>query len=426
MTNVSTFSAVNPQNPNLSSVQPSTLSADIEMLPVGMTSEDGAPSRGVLYWKRGTRPKVGVHLMHPRVDHSTNYNIFPLVDAGYMVLGRSSRWPGNDCATIYEKLLVDVAAGIKLLQERGCHKVVLLGNSGGGSLAAYYQAQARKRSGRETHAGAGDEYDLNRFDLPPAHGVILIAAHVGQGNIMARMIDPSVIDENDPEAVDPSLDMYDPANGFREPPSSSSYDPKFLSRYESAQLDRIRRLDAIALGHLRRAREAAQLLPVVSAEYKRSVLRRAAAGHYMIIHRTTADPAYVDPSIGPSDRVVGSIFGPRPDLENYNENGFGRYLTPAAWLSSWSPNYSRSGTKKNLSEVQEPLLIINYAADQLVRSGDMEDIIKEAGGTDKTLHVVRHTDHYGYSITDGVVRTGQRSAEATRVTREWMQKRFQV
>src|ERR1700730_14124011 len=121
----------------------SQVDADIEFEPVGLVAQDGGGSRGLMYRRRGTRPVVGVHLMHPRTDQSQNYSVLPLVRAGCLVLGRAGRWVNNDVATEHERLVYDMAAGVGLLKERGCEQVVLLGNSGGGTLAALYQWQAQ-------------------------------------------------------------------------------------------------------------------------------------------------------------------------------------------------------------------------------------------------------------------------------------------
>lgn len=56
-------------------VQLKDLPSTFEREPLTFLSEDGAASRGVLYKKAGTKPTVGVHVMHPRTDQSQNYNI---------------------------------------------------------------------------------------------------------------------------------------------------------------------------------------------------------------------------------------------------------------------------------------------------------------------------------------------------------------
>src|SRR5277367_5134977 len=207
----------NVQNPTTANFLLSEVPQDIEYVPVGITTADGARTKGLFYHRKGSKPKVGVHIMHPRTDQSQNYNILPLAAAGYGVLGRASRWPNNDVATVHELLLLDIAAGVKYLrEERGCESVVLLGNSGGASLAAFYQAQATAAPGtRLTHTPAGDPLDLNQYDLPPADAIVIVGGHVGQGRLLGKMIDAAVVDENDPLVSDSSLDIYDPANGFR-------------------------------------------------------------------------------------------------------------------------------------------------------------------------------------------------------------------
>ena len=196
--------------------------------------------------------------MHPRTDQSRNYLIPPLVERGFMVLGRAGRWVNNDIATEHERLLADVAAGVSLLRERGCEQVVLVGNSGGGSLGAFYQAQATRPEGqRLTTTAAGAPFDLNALDLPPADGLALVGAHLGEGACLMKWLDPSLTDEDDWSSLDSSLDMYDPDNGFTTPPGQSKYSAEFLDRFRAGQEARAMRLDERARAMLRTAAEAA-------------------------------------------------------------------------------------------------------------------------------------------------------------------------
>src|SRR6266702_1871082 len=132
---------------------------------VRLPTEDRAETRGELHTKGGE--STVICLMHPRADMSRHYLTPYLLDAGYAVFGQESRWPNNDVACIHEMLLVDIAASLKFLKERGYQKVVFIGNSGGGSLYSFYQAQAvTEPPARLKQTAAGDAYDLNRFHMP--------------------------------------------------------------------------------------------------------------------------------------------------------------------------------------------------------------------------------------------------------------------
>lgn len=393
---------------------------------VPLVAEDRGESKGVLYTKGGE--KTVVCLMHPRGDMSRHYAIPYLVEAGYAAFGQEGRWPSNDIACIHEMLLPDIAAGITFLKEqRGFQRVVFIGNSGGGSLYSFYQAQAATTApGRLAHTPAGDPYDLNRFQLPVGDGLVILAAHLGEGKFLQNAIDPSVTDENDPLSCDPSLDMYNPANGFREPPEPSRYSQEFVQRYRAAQTARVARIDAIARRFVEEQRYFQELIRQpefdgLPLERRSFISRRALAGRYMEIHRTEANLTYCDSSINPSSRDIGSLWSPRPDLFNYMEAGFGKYQTPRAWLSTWSGLSSRAAVLENLPQITIPTLVVNYTGDHAIYPQESEAIYQHSPAADKQLAHV-DADHFGYPLASKPNQGGRDGA--MQVIVPWLRERF--
>jgi pimeloyl-ACP methyl ester carboxylesterase len=402
--------------------------ADGEAEALQLVAEDGVPSPAMYYWRRGTRPKTAIHLMHPRGDFSRHYTAPGLLQAGYGVLCQNSRYGVNfDVFTVHELLLLDIAAGVRYLQDvRGVQQVVQLGNSGGGSLFGFYQAQASTPPpGRLTHTPAGTPVDLNRYTLPPVDGFISLAAHRGQGKVLMGCIDPSVTDEADPLSVDPALDMYNPANGFRAFPTSSTYSPAFLERYRAAQQQRVARLDALARQSIaEKAMYRAQHTASASDDDPARSFweRRAHVGRIMVIYRTLANPAFCDLSLDPSDRELGSIFHPRPDIGNYTAQGLARMQTPEAWLSTWSGLSSYASLVDNIAHIAVPILVLQASADCDIYYADAQAIFTAAAAPDKMLVTIDGATHWLMPRRDW---QGEHPrARLQRVLHDWLDERF--
>lgn len=398
--------------------------ASYEIVP--LTAEDKGESKGVLFTKGGE--KTVVCLMHPRADMTRHYAIPYLLEAGYAAFGQEGRWPSNDIACIHEMLIPDIAAGIKFLKEqRGFQQVVFIGNSGGGSLYTFYQAQAvTAPPGRLKDTPAGDPYDLNRFTLTPGDGMVILAAHLGEGKFLERALDPSVTDENDPLSCDPALDMYNPANGFREPLTPSKYSQDFIQRYRAAQTARVARIDAIAQRYVQEQRYFQELIrqpefDKLSFERRSFISRRALVGRYMEIHRTEANLTYADQSLCPSSRDYGSLWSPRPDLFNYLEAGFGKYQTPRAWLSTWSGLSSRAAVLDNIPKITIPTLVVNYTGDHAIYPEESEAIYQQSPAKDKQFAQV-DADHFGYPLPSQPNQGGRDAS--MKLICQWLRDRF--
>ena len=377
--------------------------------PLRLETPDRAVAHGWLY-ARGGEDTV-VCLMHPRANFSRHYLVPGLVEAGFAVLCINSRWLNDDSTLIHERVLLDAAAGVAAARAR-YERVVLCGNSGGGSLFTFYLAQALAPSGgRLRELASGDPFDLNAFELPAADAMVYLAAHPGEGHYLLHAIDASVVDDADPVSCDPALDLYDPRNGFAAPPAETRYGAEFLATYRAAQRARIARLDAEAQRRVARRRAArARWRATGSPEDRRLSL----ATDFLLVYRTDADPRFVDLSLDPSRRGYGSLWGLRPDWINYGAVGFGRIAAPEAWLSTWSGLSSRAEIARTGAGMTLPALLVAYDADNAIFPSDQE-LIARSLATRELTRVEVPGDHYGFPAETG--REG-----ATAAIAEWLRR----
>jgi pimeloyl-ACP methyl ester carboxylesterase len=344
---------------------------------VRLVSPDGALVRGVLWTPPvGTPWKSAVILSHPRGDFSVHYACPLLAAAGYAVLGFGTRYMNNDTDCLHEACITDVQTAHDEMVRRGAEAVVLLGNSGGGSLMAMANAEL----------GIGD-------------GWVGMAAHPGEGVFMLQVIDPSVIDEADPFSTEPALDMYHPDNGWRPWPEACSYDSAWVERYRAAQVDRVARIDAVAKESIAASAAVVPDLKVTDKSADpagwRELRRRAVFTNYLTTYRTLADPAYLDLSIDPDDRAMGSLFAfPDPFDANYGRGGLARTMTARGWLSTWSGLSSGAKLADTMPQVKVPTLLIHPTADTEIRVWQAKEIVDAAGADDVTYIEMKGALHY--------------------------------
>jgi pimeloyl-ACP methyl ester carboxylesterase len=314
-------------------------------------------------------------LMHPASNLMSHYLIDSLVERGMAVLALNSRYCGGDQTLIMENVIQDLGAGVKFLRERGFGRVVLLGNSGGAALTAFYQAQAEAITLADTPAG--DPVDLSPEQLPPADAIVLLAGHPGRSRLMATYIDAAATDEADPDASDPSLDIYAEA-----PPFS----PDFVARVRKGQLARSEMITHRALARLRE-------------------LRGTPGGprdEAFVVHRTYADPRFVDLQLDPNDRALGGNRGETPQQANRSANNLGRFTTLTSWLSQWSM-LSRADGPDNLARTTVPVLQLEYTADAGVFPSDVARW-SAAGAGRVENHRIVGAAHYLYRQPEQLAR----------------------
>ena len=303
---------------------------------------------------------------HYNVDFSEHYLAEFMAARGYGFLGWNTRFRGNESFFLLEHALIDLGVGVRWLKETaGVENIVILGNSGGGSLMAAYQSQAK---GVTMHATPGLKLPQALNGLDAANFYISLCAHQGRPEVLTDWFDPAVTDEGDPMSVDPDLDMYNPVNG-------PSYSDEFIQRYRQAQTARNHRI----------------------TEWCHNELHRIEAlGHRdraFNLYRTWADLRLLDGNIDPSKRVVGRCYAGDPKTANYSPRGIGLTNTLRTWLSMWSLRDSCCRGAEHLARITEPALVIQSDADTGVFPSDAKAIFQQLSSTDKALHMITG-DHY--------------------------------
>ena len=415
-----------PQRP--SAPEPSTTQETVRL-----QTEDGAGVLAIYHTPAAQQPKTAFLFMHPRGGNLSHFALAPLARRGYATLGMGSR--SMNRTGIHEELLLDVAAGVKFLRQRGAQAVILAGHSGGGSLLAFYQAQAETAPpNRIKQTPAGDPPDLNKYDLPKADGFVTLNAAEGEGIHFTHHLDPSLVDENDPFSYDPSLDMYHPANGFRVPPETTKYSPDFIERIRKAQQARGWRLVELARARVREQNRYRDMMR--SPAFKNLPLdeqlmieRRAGFDAPMVVYRTRAELHYFDLTIDPSDRVWGHMSGPvkdgyrRSDLRNWRyEDPLSTGITAREFLSTLSL-VSNARFWDNLGKVTIPVLVTNSSADSGILPHEAEKTFEAVTSRDKERLWIVGGEH-GYQPHGPKAGKGDQQDQLITAIDAWVKKRW--
>lgn len=303
----------------------------------------GHPCQGLYWTPEGKRPRTALIATHYNVDFAEHYSAPYFAAQGFGFLGWNTRFRGAEDLFHLEHALIDIGVGVKWLREQGVESVVLLGNSGGGSLMAAYQAQAKD-------AAKGDLY-------------ISLNAHPGRPEVLTNWMDGSVIDETDPAKTDETLNPFNKDNG---PPFSGD----FIARYRAAQRARNQRITDWA---------------------KAELARLGAAGvpdRIFPLFRTWSDLRFIDSAIEPTDRPCPGCYAGPPHLANRSPFGIGRANTLRAWLSMWSLETSKCQGPPQLAKLTVPALVVQSMADMGVFPSDARKIFDSIAASDKSLELI--------------------------------------
>ena len=333
----------------------------------------GAPGTVVLQgmlFRPQTRSDAVLISMHPTGGTGGLGIMRQFAEAGVHVFACDSRYRGADYALIMEKVALDLGAAVRHARDKlGYRTVVLLGWSGGGSLSAFYQAEAERPT--ITRTPAGDGPDLTAAGLTSADAVVFMAAHVSRHLTLAEWIDGSITNEDDPDVHDPAFDVYDAANG-------PVYAPAWVQRYRAAQIARVRRITGTVKDRLERLRSAGRC----NDEFA------------FVVHGTMADPRWLDPTIDANDRRPGWCYLGDPKVVNMSPIGLARFSTLRSWLSQWSYDDAQADGPRCVARITTPVLLINNTADDACTPSHAKRLFDAISHDNKRRYDVVGATHY--------------------------------
>jgi pimeloyl-ACP methyl ester carboxylesterase len=346
---------------------------------------------------RGENPSdTALIVMHP-VGAPAWLPVFAqLARAGHHIVACATRYSSGDAPLEMENAVLDLGACIKDAKERlGYKNVVLLGWSGGGSLMAGYQAEAEKPVIQLT--ASGEETPLAGAKLIAADAIMLVASHRSRHQLLTGQIDPSVLDEIDPEKRDPALDIYDPAN-----PAQPPFTQDFLTRYRAAQIARNRKISEWAKGKL--------------ADLKAK--GREHDEFCFVVHRTMADPRWIDPTVDPNQRKPNWTYLGDPRVVNDAASALGRFNSLRGWLSQWSYDYAQFDSVVSGPRITVPGMVMTAGADDACPPEHTDKMFDAMGSKDKVKITIDHANHY-FTGEDGK----SHLSEAVGIISRWLAER---
>lgn len=322
---------------------------------------------------RGENPSdTALIVMHP-VGAPAWLPVFAqLARAGHHIVACATRYSSGDAPLEMENAVLDLGACIRHAKEKlGYSKVVLLGWSGGGSLMAGYQAEAEKPVVQKS--ACGEDTPLAGAKLIPGDALLLVASHRSRHKLLTGQIDPSVLDELNPDKRDVELDIYDPAN-----PNQPPYSTDYLERFRAAQIARNRKISEWA-------REKLADLKAKGGEHDEFCF---------VVHRTMADPRWVDPTVDPNQRKPNWTYLGDPRVVNQSASALGRFNSLRGWLSQWSYDYAQFDSVDSGPRITVPSMVLTAGADDACPPEHTDLIFDALGSADKAKITIDHANHY--------------------------------
>ncbi len=129
-----------------------------------------------------------------------------------------------------------------------------------------------------------------------------------------------------------------------------------------------------------------------------------------------AEPRFLEGSIDPNDRPIGTCFMEDPETVNTGPSGSARFSTLRSWLSQWSPDDAHAHGEKCAADISVPMLAIEHSADDAVPQPHTGRIYAASASVDKSMLCLKGVTHYFSGQPDLL-------AKAAQTCMDWMEQR---
>ena len=134
-----------------------------------------------------------------------------------------------------------------------------------------------------------------------------------------------------------------------------------------------------------------------------------------VVHRTMADPKWLDPTIDPNGRQPNWCFLGDPKVVNNSPIGLARYCSLRSWMSQWSYDYAKGDGINCAKNISVPTLVIGNTADDGITPSHTHNLYNAVGNENKELVWIQDANHYYFGQPE-------KSKESAQACHAWLSK----
>jgi pimeloyl-ACP methyl ester carboxylesterase len=259
-------------------------------------------------------------------------------------------------------------------------------------------------------AGFFEKDGITPMRLPRADGLIMRAPIDGISTSLFIRLDPSIVDEKTMQR-DPTLDMYNPANGYDPKTRTARYSDEFIARYGKAQAARMNRLIDMALQCQADAKAGAGQFKddgfiIYGSTRARLIYADMSIGHaagkYLVLPENVVEAAKHDrvPDGGPEgwNATSGATAETCRSFLSFRAVRASFFNPRATRVEDWGVDVDSSNNTVagNLKHVTVPWIILYGTADDKMPGVEM--IYNAAKSKDKKVVLLRGATHHLESV----------------------------